>query len=350
MLKSPLLKKLNIEYPIFQAPMAGVTTPELVAAVSNFGALGNIGAGYLSEKAVDQFITDIQLLTNKPFGINLFVPEEQHVTDEQINLAVTLMNKHLQELNIETNEIPDYRGMDQFERQIEVVLNRNVPVCSFTFGIPDDEIIKELKRQGIFIIGTATTVKEAKLIEKAKMDAVVVQGSEAGGHRGSFLEGEQLIGTMALVPQVVDHVSIPVIVAGGIMDGRGVIASYTLGAQAAQLGTAFLTTKECEINLAYKEALLKATEEETVLTSAFSGKMARGLQNKFIRSMQPYENKLPPFPYQNAFTRKIRSEAAKQQNEQYMSLWSGQAPRLTKNISVNELLNQIIKQCKEIKH
>lgn len=345
-----LLNHLNISYPIFQAPMAGVTTPLLVATVSNYGAIGNIGAGYLSKEDTKQFIDEVRSLTDAPFGINVFVPEKNEVNEQQVELSFELMKNHLHRLGEEVEHIPDYKSVTNYEKQIEVILNEHVPVCSFTFGIPDDDIVKEMKKRGIFVIGTATTVREAQLVEQANMDAVVVQGSEAGGHRGTFHEQEHLIGTMALLPQVVDSVSIPVIAAGGIMDGRGLMASLNLGAEAVQLGTAFLTTKECGANPVHKSALLHATEDETVLTKAFSGKTARGLNNEFIDSMKRYETKLPPFPYQNAFTTKLRTVAAKQNNKQYMSLWSGQAPRLTKDVTANELLDHIINQYESIRN
>lgn len=344
-----LLQQLNIRYPIFQAPMAGVTTPELVAEVSNYGALGNIGAGYLNGADTKQFIKDVKLLTDKPFGINIFIPQKQSVKEEQIQTAFTLMNHHLKKLDQQESEMPDYGSIVQYEEQVEVILSEQIPICSFTFGIPEAHLVKELKKRDIFLIGTATTVKEAQLIEEAQLDAVVIQGSEAGGHRGTFHRKEQLIGTMALVPQVVDNVSIPVIAAGGIMDGRGLMASLNLGAQAAQLGTAFLTTEECEINPTYKQALLNATEEEPTLTTAFSGKTARGLENEFMKAMKPYEDQLPPFPYQNAFTKELRRVSAEQQNKQYMSLWSGQAPRLTRDIAVSDLLDKIIEQYESVR-
>lgn len=329
--------------------MAGVTTPSFVAAVSNCGVLGNIGAGYLSKDETKQFIDEVKSLTNAPFGINVFVPEDNKVTKEQVDKSFSLMQQSLAELGTQTEHMPDYESVTQYNEQIDVILNERVPVCSFTFGIPDEEIIKELKKRNVFVIGTATTVKEAQLIEEAGMDAVVIQGSEAGGHRGTFHDEEQYIGTMALVPQVVDHVSTPVIAAGGIMDGRGLMASLSLGAEAAQLGTAFLTTKESGANRILKEALLNATEEEPVLTKAFSGKTARGLHNYFIKSMRTHESELPPFPYQNAFTKEMRSIAANENNRDYMALWSGQAPRLTKDLTVNELIKQIFNEYEQVR-
>lgn len=186
--------------------------------------------------------------------------------------------------------------------------------------------------------------------EEAGMDMIVVQGSDAGGHRGSFAGSfdDSMIGTMALIPQVADHVSIPIIAAGGIMDGRGVLASLVLGAQAVQMGTAFLTCIESGANELHKEAILNGTEEQAVITSAFSGKPARGLKNEFIIKMKEHEDALPAYPIQNMLTQDIRSEAAKQKNKEWMSLWCGQNPRLSKNLHAAELIETIINQIEEI--
>lgn len=343
-----LLGDLKIQYPILQAPMAGITTPELVAAVSNSGGLGNIGAGYLSAGQTRKFIQRVKKLTNKPFGINLFVPEKNTVSSDQVKRAIQLLDFCKADLQLADFEIPSFEEMNDFDKQIEVIIEEQVPVCSFTFGIPDEEVIKKLKNKGIFIIGTATSVKEAKAVEKSGMDAVVVQGSEAGGHRGTFLNSDSYVGLMSLIPQAVDHVPIPVIGAGGIMDGRGVVAALCLGAQAVQMGTAFLTTKESGANPLHKEIVLTATEEDLRITRAFSGKPARGVNNKFMATLKKHENDLLTYPYQNSLTKKIRSEAAKYNNKDYMSLWAGQTPRLSKNISALALVETIIRECKMI--
>src|SRR5699024_8243915 len=333
-----MLEKLNTKYPIIQAPMAGSTTPALVAAVSNAGGLGNIGAGYLSAEETREFIMNVKTLTNKSFGINVFVPEHHEVSTEALQQAQQLFDFCKEDLQLEDIDIPSSIGENEFVEQLDVIIEEKVPVCSFTFGVPSEEIIKKLKDNGIFVIGTATTVKEAQNIEQIGMDAVVVQGSEAGGHRGSFLSEQKDIGLMALIPQVVDHVTIPVIAAGGIMDGRGVLAARCLGAEAAQLGTAFLTTTESGANPLHQEAILQATEEDIQITRAFSGKPAQRIKNKFMTVMEAHEQDIPAYPYQNSLTKGIRRAAAKQKNPEYMSLWSGQSPRLSRSGSVKELM------------
>jgi nitronate monooxygenase len=355
MLKNKMTQLLKIEYPIIQAPMAGgITTSKLVAEVSNAGGLGMIGAGYMTPNQIREQIKEIRQLTSKPFGINLFVPNEFAYTEGEVISAKQLLQPIRNQLQIHQEhniDIPTCgQVFDTFNEHIKVVIEERVPVCSFTFGIPTKEVIMELKRNGIILIGTATTVEEAIEVEKSGMDMVVVQGSEAGGHRGNFISRSQnsLIGLMSLIPQVVDHVSIPVIAAGGIMDGRGLMAALCLGAMGIQMGTAFLTCIESGAHQIYKEAIMHAKEDDIVLTRAFSGKCARGIKNKFIEELEEHEDLLPDFPVQNALTQPIRKASSSQQNTDYLSLWSGQSPRLAKSQSVKMLFNTILTEAKNI--
>lgn len=342
-----ITQDLHIKYPIVQAGMAGgVTTPELVAAVSNTGALGTLGAGYMSPEQMEESIQKIKQLTNNHFGVNLFIPETPDVSEEEIEQANEWLRPFREELNI--SEIPKVNkpSTSLFEKQMEIVIKERIPVCSFTFGMPTKEMVNELKKADVTVIGTATTVKEAIANEENGMDMVVVQGSEAGGHRGTFIGSfaEAMIGTMALVPQTVDHVDIPVIAAGGIMDGRGVLAALVLGAEAVQMGTAFVTSLESGVAEQHKEAILNSHEDQSVVTSSFSGKPARGIRNEFITKMAKYENKLPKYPIQNTLTKPIRSEAGKQNRPEWMSLWCGQNPRSSKQQSAGEMISDMISQ------
>lgn len=356
MLNNEITKLFNIKYPIIQAPMAGgVTTSKLVAEVSNSGGLGMIAAGYLTPTQMREQIREIKLLTSNHFGINLFVPNEFNSLEEEIKSADQLLQpirEHFHLNQKDTLEIPNSKNIFEiFTEQIKVIIAEAVPICSFTFGVPSLEVIEELKQHNIILMGTATTVEEAIEIERNGMDIVVVQGSEAGGHRGNFIREnkESLIGLMSLIPQVVDNVSIPVIAAGGVMDGRGLMASICLGAKGVQMGTAFLTCIESGAPKVYKEAILHATEDEMVLTRAFSGKWARGIKNKFIVEMQKQENSLPEFPIQNTLTQPIRKAATLQNNQDYMSLWSGQSPRLAKNQTVATLMKNIMVEAERLK-
>ncbi|HLR71046.1 MAG TPA: nitronate monooxygenase, partial [Pseudogracilibacillus sp.] len=259
MLKNSLTQLLQIKYPIIQAPMAGgITTTELVTSVSNYGGLGSVGAGYMSPDALRQQIKEIKVQTEHNFGVNIFVPSPFETTTEQIEKADQYLQRIRHQLKMDeehTTKLPTYsETLDTYHKQVEVVLEERVPVVSFTFGLPEEQIVTKLKDKGIIVMATATTVAEAIEVERLGIDVVIAQGSEAGGHRGNFIlpTEESLIGVMSLVPQIVDQVNLPVIAAGGIMDGRGIIASLVLGAQAAQMGTAFLMTKESGTHPKYK--------------------------------------------------------------------------------------------------
>ncbi|WP_152656783.1 nitronate monooxygenase family protein [Oceanobacillus sp. CFH 90083] len=355
MIHNEMTKLLKIKYPIIQAPMAGgITTSKLVTATSNAGGLGMIGAGYMTPVQMQEQIKEIKKLTSKPFGINLFVPSPFQVSEDGIKAANQALNPIRQQLNLphtDSFSISDHQEVvATFMEQIKVVIEEKVPICSFAFGIPPQDVIAELKQHNITLIGTATTVTEAVENEAAGMDLVVVQGSEAGGHRGGFINPEQegAVGLMALLPQVVDHIRIPAIAAGGIMDGRGVAASICLGAQGVQMGTAFLTCVESGAHKVHKEAILNINEDQTVLTRAFSGKWARGIKNHFILEMEHHEVFLPDFPVQNTLTQDIRKAAAIQDNPDFMSLWSGQSPRLAKSQKVEALMENIVAEIKQI--
>ncbi|SFK32830.1 nitronate monooxygenase [Halobacillus dabanensis] len=347
---SRLLELLNISHPIIQAGMAGgVTTPALVAAVSNAGGLGTLGAGYMEPEVIRENLQEIKNSTRKPFGVNVFIPEFPNATEEEISRVNQLLQPFRNELGIKDVTKPQI-DESLFEKQIMVIKEQQVPVCSFTFGIPDKDVVQDLKKEGIVLIGTATTVEEAILNEQYGMDAVVAQGSEAGGHRGTFLNpySESTIGTMSLIPQVTDQVNIPVIAAGGIMDGRGVRASMVLGAEGAQLGTAFVTCEESGAKPQHKAAILHTKETETVLTPSFSGKPARGIRNTFMEKMEGHESELLDYPLQNSLTKGIRKEAAIQDRPEFMSLWSGQSPRLSRTGSATEIFQSIVSQAERI--
>ncbi len=293
--KTALTEVLDIQYPIIQAPMAGgVTTPELIAAVSNAGALGSLGAGYLEPEAIRRLIGTIRSLTDKPFAVNLFVSEPAVADGERSARTRFLLEPFRQELGLPTAtaELPN---PPSFKEQLAVVLEEAVDALSFTFGIPRPEELEALRQRGILTIGTATHLMEGILLEESGVDMIVAQGSEAGGHRATFSGSHEqgMVGTMALVPVLVDQVNIPVMAAGGIMDGRGIVAALALGASGVQMGTAFLACPESGAHPRYKEILGQSTEIDTTLTRVFSGKYARGIKNRFIDELQPFANELP---------------------------------------------------------
>lgn len=343
-------KQLGIKYPIIQAGMAGNTTPELVAHVSESGGLGTIGAGYFGLERLEEEIDAVKKLTSQPFAVNLFVPNNQKLLPAQVDLMNAWLSPYRRALNLE-NPVINLSQDQLLESQVEILIKKKVPIASFTFGIPDESLIRRMHEHDIVVMGTATSVAEAVANEKAGMDIIVAQGSEAGGHRGSFIKenGEYpMIGSISLIPQSADAVTIPVIAAGGIMDGRGVLASLILGASGVQMGTAFLTSQESGADIAYKEAILNSTDTSTVLTNAFSGKMARGIRNDFINYLSEFGGEIPDYPIQNQLTSGIRKASTAQHNDKLMSLWSGQTPRLATRQKAGEIIDTIVGEIEEM--
>lgn len=344
-----LTRLFGVRYPLVQAGMAGgATTPRLVAAVSEAGGLGTLGAGYMQPRAIRDAVQEIRSLTDAPFAVNLFVPEpfaEPHSSAE----AGAPLASYRRELGLdEPGELSSYAP--SFEEQLAVVLEQQVSVFSFAFGIPTADQLSELRGVGTITCGTATKVREAAELERWGVDAVCAQGYEAGGHRGTFIGSayEAMVGTFALTPQVADAVSVPVLAAGGVMDGRGLAAALALGADGAQMGTASLACPESGAHPAYKEALLAATEEDTTITRAFSGKPARGLRNRFTEEMASHEAGFPDYPVQNAYTRDLRAAAAERGDIGLMSLWSGQGARLVRPVPAGELVGRTVAETERI--
>ena len=342
------LQILKFQHPIIQAPLAGGgDTPALVAAVSKAGGLGFIGAGYLSPEQITQAASDVKGKTTRPFGINLFAPTAPASSSISPAVAIRRVAPYFSELGLPAPSLPAATSFT-FADQLAASLESGASVFSFTFGVLPPEAMQALKQKKFFIMGTATTVNEAIELEKAGVNAVVTQGSEAGGHRGTFLGdfGAGMIGTISLVPQIVDAVRVPVIASGGIMDGRGIAAALALGASAVQLGTAFLTCNESGVPEAYREAILHALEDGTRITRAFSGRPARGIVNRFMTEVEAGDGgaSILPFPLQNALTRPLRTAAAKGGRAEFLSLWAGQGVRLARRQSASELVARLVKE------
>ena len=308
-----------------------------------FSGLGSLGAGYMQPENIRVYIKKIRTLTHNPFAVNLFIPQAHHATDEQMLRARACIEKACTELGVKIHPVtPPY--MPSCEDQMRVICEEDIPVFSFTFGIPEAHWILALQKKGIHTCGTATNVMEARLLEASGVDIVVAQGSEAGGHRGTFIgkAEDSLISIPSLIAQIINEIHIPVVASGGIMDSQGVNAMLSKGAAAVQMGTAFLTCVESGIHAGYKKALLSLTEDETSLTTAFSGKLARGIHNQFIESMANHQNDILDYPIQNAFTRSMRQEASMQNNTEFMSMWAGQCAYKCKPISVAQLINELL--------
>jgi nitronate monooxygenase len=327
-----LTRNLKLAHPVIQAPLAGGgDTPDLVASVSNAGALGFIGAAYLTPEQIIATAAAVRARTSRPFGINLFAPLPPTESRGRPEAMLARLEPYFAELGL---PIPSFES--------------GASVFSFTFGELPASAMEAIKALNMFLIGTATTVEEAVALERSGVDAVVAQGSEAGGHRGTF-QGDfasGMVGGISLVPQMVDAVRIPVIASGGIMDGRGIVAALALGASAVQMGTAFLTCEEAGIPDAYKEAILTAHEDQTRITRAFSGRPARGIVNRFMVEVEfnQSDDAILPFPLQNSLTRPLRMEAAKQGRSEFLSLWSGQGVRLARRQPAAELVARLAKE------
>ena len=328
MLKTELAERLGLELPIIQAPMAASTAPELVAAVSNAGGLGSHGCANFAPEQLNEQMQAIRERTNRAFNLNFFAHEAPVQDTEKTETMRALMAKFHDELGL--GDVPEPQPLFRpFDGDYLAALLADPPkVVSFHFGLPAAALVQPLKDAGVFILSSATTVAEARWLEDHGVNAVIAQGAEAGGHRGTFLSDDYrsaLVGTMALVPQVVDAVQVPVIAAGGIADGRGMAAALMLGAQAVQIGTAFLTTAEAATNQLYRDALTAAEDTLPTVTKSFSGKPARGLRNRYVEEMRPHEDSLPDFPLTYYMNKDLRAAATKEGRGEFLAFWSGQA-------------------------
>lgn len=332
------------KFPIIQGPMAGgASTPELVAAVSNAGGLGSLAGSLLSPALLRDQVGIIRSLTEQAFILNFFVQDTPSPSPLQVAEAIELLRPAWESLGWTELPIPA-KWCESFRDQFEALIDLRPAAASFTFGILDPTQIERLHSAGIFVIGTVTTVDEAVAWETAGADAVVASGIEAGGHRGTFL-GPQEDATLpgkSLWPQVAKVVKIPVIAAGGIMTGVDINEAKSHGAQAVQMGSAFILCDESGISPPYRQALTEAADSPTRLTRSFSGRYARGLENRFMRQMQDVESRFPAYPVQNALTTAIRAAAAAKGDTGLMSLWAGTEIRRARPMPVAKLMQTLV--------
>jgi len=340
MAKAGLLRRLGIELPIIQAPMGGgPSTPGLAAAVSNAGGLGSLGAAYLTPEQILDAVRHVRALTDQPFAVNLFAGAYQ--TENAIDPApmLALLCEAHAALGLPLPVLP-VLPPDPFAAQLAAVLEARPPIFSFTFGIPKPQEIARLRGHDIAIVGTATTVEEARLLEAAGVDGILAQGAEAGAHRGTFSGRfeDAMIPTLVLVRGISRAVTLPVIASGGLMDGADIRAALGAGATAAALGTAFLGCPESGASRAYKQTVLGARADTTVITRAFSGRPARGLANEFIAKLRAHEAAILPYPLQNALTRAMRAAAAERGDSGFLSLWAGTGVAHARALPAGELV------------
>jgi nitronate monooxygenase len=335
-------------YPIIQGPMAGgPSTPALVAAVSQAGAVGSLAASLLAPATIVDQVAQIRALTARPFILNFFVQPTPAPTDAEVDHAVELLRPVWSGLGWESLPWPAIWCQD-FDAQFATLLALRPAAASFTFGILSKEQVASLHAAGILVIGTVTTVEEGRAWQEVGADAVIASGIESGGHRGTFIghQEDANLPSHALWPGVAQALAIPVIAAGGIMDGFDIRAALALGAVAVQMGTAFIVTDESGIHPAHRKRLLDG-HGHTRLTRSFSGRYARGIDNRFMREMAAVEEQFPPYPVQNALTGPIRAAAAGNNDPELMSLWAGTGFQRARPMPAADLVRTLINEMQQ---
>jgi nitronate monooxygenase len=326
--------------------MAGACGSAMAIAVSEAGGLGSLPCAMLDTSTVRAEIGVIRQRTSKPFSVNFFTHQPAKFDPEREAAWKAGLAGYFDEFGIDRNETaPSVNRAPFDEAMCEIVEDLKPPVVSFHFGLPADPLVARVKGAGCLVLSTATTVAEARWLEERGCDAVIAQGYEAGGHRGMFLTEDlaSQVGTMALVPQVVDAVTVPVIAAGGIGDGRGVAAALALGASAAQVGTAYLFTPESLITGLHRAALKEARDRPTALTNVFTGRPARGLMNRIMREVGPMSKLAPAFPTAGGALAPLKAKAEAARSSDFSSLWSGQAVGLSHGYDAATLTRQLAK-------
>ena len=343
-----LLDLLGVELPIIQAPMAGATTPQMAVAVSNAGGLGSLPSALYSEAELRAALETVRNGTSKPINVNFF----SHENPPEDPARQAAWRRALAPYYVEAGLDPDAPlaagGRAPFNEAFAGVVEDLRPeVVSFHFGLPAPELVDRVKRTGAKVLSSATTVAEAQWLEARGVDAVIAMGFEAGGHRGNFLTPNSLVGdmstqvgTFSLVPRIADSVSVPVIAAGGIADRRGVLAAFALGAEAVQVGTAYLLTPEASVSAVYRQALASA-EEATAVTNLFTGRPARGIVNRLMAELGPLSDLPPAFPTAGGAIAPLRKAAEAAGRGDFSPLWAGQAFRLARPMSSAELTRSL---------
>ena len=335
-----LIDLLEIELPIVQAPMAGATGAAMAVAVSKSGGLGSLPCALLTPGRARAEIGTIRQRTSRPLNVNFFCHSVPEPDPERDATWKSRFAPYRAELGIDPSTSTSAPGRAPFDDEMcDVVEEFSPEVVSFHFGLPESRLLERVKALGCTVLGSATTVDEARWLAARGCDAVIAQGYEAGGHRGIFLTDavDSQPGTMALVPQVVDAVDVPVVAAGGIADGRGIAAAFALGAAGVQIGTAYLLASESTISGLHRAGLREARDDGTVLTNVFTGRPARGLANRIVREVGPMSQDAPAFPTAGGAMASIRAAAEAAGSSEFSPMWSGQAAGLSRPGSAAEL-------------
>lgn len=339
-----LLDLLKLEIPIIQAPMAGSDSVALARAVSSTGALGSLACALLSAEDLREAVRALRRDMTRPFNLNFFCHSMEAPDTAAIERWKKFLTPHYERLGLGIESVEESRLRLPFNDEMCGVVEEVRPeVVSFHFGLPAPNLVERLKRHGIKILSSATTAREAKWLESHGCDAIIAQGIEAGGHRAMFLETNiaTQVGLFALLPQVRDAVSVPVIAAGGIADARGVVAALALGASGVQLGTAYLFCPEAKVSAMYRRALEQAADNETALTNLFSGRPARGIFNRYLQESGPMSDAVPAFPYAATHVAPLRAASERAGSTDYMQLWAGQAAGLAKAMPADQFSKKL---------
>jgi nitronate monooxygenase len=339
-----VLDLFNIELPIIQAPMAGSAFSDMVVAVSEAGGLGSLACALLSVEQARTELETIRRKTSRPINVNFFCHQQPRNEPARELSWRRRLDAYYIQLEVDNNTAVLSSNRAPFDDEMcDLLMEFQPEVVSFHFGLPDRSLLARVRRMGAKIISSATSVDEARWLEDHGCDAIVAQGYEAGGHRGMFLTQDvsTQIGTMALVPQVVDAVTVPVIAAGGIADARGIVAAFALGAVAVQIGTAYLHCPEARISPIYRQALKDAKDNKTAITNVFTGRPARGIVNRLMCEVGPMSEVAPEFPFAAAALAPLRAKSEMAGSADFTPLWSGQAACLNRELPAAELTRQL---------
>jgi nitronate monooxygenase len=348
--KTKVTELLGIAYPILQGPFGGnLSSVELVSTVSNAGGLGGYGAYTLSPQELIAVNSKIKAATNKPYNINLWVSDNDvsngMITDKQYEMAVKIFKPYFEEVGISLPEKP-VPIKSKFENQVQVILDIRPMLFSFVFGIPSAVILEQCHKVGILTAGTATTLDEALALEAAGVDMIIASGFEAGGHRPSFLAAAEssTTGTFVLIQLIKEKVKTPVVAAGGIANGKAVAAALALGADAAQIGTAFLATDESNATAIHKQMLFSDAAKYTNLSRAFTGRLGRGIASRIAKDLIHKENSFLPFPLQSQFMSELKKAATEQKKWDLILFWGGQIAPALKHTKAAELMRSVLEE------
>jgi nitronate monooxygenase len=347
---SRILDLFGIELPIIQAPMAGASTPEMVIAVSEAGGLGSLPSAQYSPPQLRAALDKVRAGTAKPFNVNFFCHTMPQPDAARMEAWRAKLARYYVELGLDPQTKLAGASRTPFDADLcTIVEEYRPPIVSFHFGLPAPPLLDRVRATGAKIISSATTVAEARWLEAHGVDAVIAMGLEAGGHRGNFLSDDmsRQVGTFALVPQIADAVHVPVIAAGGIADARGIVAAFALGADAVQIGTAYLLCPEAKIPTAHSAALRDAGDDDTVVTNVFTGRPARGILNRLVREIGPISPHAPAFPLAGAALAPLRAATEPRGSNDFVNLWAGQAVRLARAMPAGALTRALAEEAQE---